>query len=312
MYTFVPFTKQYFTQLVALITDSFKIKNEENERLIEWKLFDPFLLNRTITYIALTQDNQVVGHYSNVPVTIEKDDQDYKGMACIDMTTHPEHRRRGIISELAKRVYKDVVDQGYDLSIGFSNSEGVQVDKNASGYGYVIVGAFAQYAKFKIFSIKTPYKLSPITEIHPTHGTAFYYQVKKDAEYLKWRYLKKPGYRYDLFEVVNAIEETSVVLRIVGRKLYLYDIVTPVTSNEHIKSVISAVENYALSKGIHIVVIPVVDNMFWKKVLVKNGFRKLPLTKKHFYLTVKVHNEEKVSKDIFDSNKWFIMNGDLW
>src|SRR5260221_9654961 len=162
-YNFEKYSQKYFKFFTSLLTKSFNIKNADKEGLIKWKFFDSIHEGKTITYIALDGKNNVVGQYTNLPFKIARKNRIYKTMDCVDMTTDINHRGMGIISKLSKLVYKEINEKKYDFSIGFSNDEGVKVDKNSSNYGYKIVGRFARYYKFIVYRKKTPIKLELAT-----------------------------------------------------------------------------------------------------------------------------------------------------
>jgi hypothetical protein len=58
----------------------------------------------------------------------------------VNMTTHPDYRGRGLIKQLAAPTYEAVAARGGVMGVGFSNAEGVRVDKHSRGYGYHVVG----------------------------------------------------------------------------------------------------------------------------------------------------------------------------
>jgi hypothetical protein len=58
----------------------------------------------------------------------------------VNMTTHSDYRGRGLIKQLATPAYEAVAACGGMMGVGFSNAEGVRVDKHSRGYGYHVVG----------------------------------------------------------------------------------------------------------------------------------------------------------------------------
>ena len=72
-------------------------------------------------------------HLSESPVPIRA------GMS-LNMSVHPDYRGRGLIKQVSKPVYEVVIAAGGSVGMGFSNADGVKVDRKSKGYGYRVVG----------------------------------------------------------------------------------------------------------------------------------------------------------------------------
>ena len=57
-----------------------------------------------------------------------------------NMAVHPDYRGQGLIKRLAAPVYAAVGDAGGIAGVGFSNAQGVRVDRRSSAYQYRVVG----------------------------------------------------------------------------------------------------------------------------------------------------------------------------
>ncbi len=58
----------------------------------------------------------------------------------VNMAVHPAYRGRGLIKQVSEPVYAALVARGAVAGVGFSNAQGVQVDRHSKGYGYEVVG----------------------------------------------------------------------------------------------------------------------------------------------------------------------------
>ncbi len=58
----------------------------------------------------------------------------------LNMSVHPEYRGQGLVKRVAAPVYAAVEEAGASVGFGFSNAEGVKVDRGSRGYGYQVVG----------------------------------------------------------------------------------------------------------------------------------------------------------------------------
>jgi GNAT superfamily N-acetyltransferase len=58
----------------------------------------------------------------------------------LNMAVHPDYRGRGLIKQVSQPVYQHLAALGGAAGVGFSNAEGVQVDKHSKSYGYRVCG----------------------------------------------------------------------------------------------------------------------------------------------------------------------------
>lgn len=314
-YKFQKYSSDYLPSFTELLDKSFDIENKDKQALIQWKLFDNYHNGKTITYIALDKEDNVVGQYTNLPVKIAYGDKIYNSMICVDMATDINHRGKGLITKLSQYVYQEVVGNKYDLTIGFSNDDGLKVDKNASNYGYKIVGRFVRYFKIVVYrkNIKSKIVLTDHFETSSEFGNkANFLRIYKDYYYLTWRYLSKPNSEYSIYQIVqNEIAVGYVVLRFKGNKCYIYDILVNNISKKEMITVLRSIENKALDKGIRIIVYNVLDNNFWKSLFNRYKYFKKTNNKINYYLTVKIHNPSLLPEFILDKENWLLMNGDI-
>ncbi len=66
----------------------------------------------------------------------------------LNMCVHPDYRGQGLIKHVSRPVYATLQDQGSIAGTGFSNAEGVQVDRNSKGYGYLVVGQMQTFVAY--------------------------------------------------------------------------------------------------------------------------------------------------------------------
>jgi len=313
-YKFAKYNPSYIASLTELLTRSFAIENTDKTKLIEWKYFDPFFRNKSFTYVTLDKHNNVVGHYSSMPIAIQNGRKTYKTTLSTDAAVDIHHRGKGLMSKMAPLLYKDVRDNGYDFSFGYPNEVGVVMDKHSKDYGYTLVGKFVNYVTFVFVQRDVSYSLSRVPspdllmdiEIE-SHN---YFTIKKDRAYLSWRYFKKPNNDYEVYQInVRGKIVGYVVLRFTRFKCYVYDIVMSDIKQKNMKNIFHAIENKALDKNVRFVVYPVLDNAYWQ------GLFRFPYVKKfydrvHYYLSVHPHNKN-IDPAIFNKDHWLLMSGDI-
>ena len=65
----------------------------------------------------MVQDDEVIAHYGSIPYRASFSDSNYSLGYIIDISTHPNFRRRGLISQLEKKVMSE-----YDIVVGIGIS----------------------------------------------------------------------------------------------------------------------------------------------------------------------------------------------
>ncbi len=311
-YKTIPYTPRYLPQLIQLLDDAFVLRTTQKEALIRWKFFSPSFEGQGVTYLALNEADQVVAQYTNIPTKIRQGETRLSASVCIDMATHRHHRRRGLISLLAERVYEQVRLQGKALSIGFSNDAGVNVDKHASAYGYRIVGRFARYYGWCRRSAHSglPLKRADAFLDVPRQGMAdVFLHVEKDAAYLTWRYLHKPGAAYESYSFAKEGLSGYAVLVFSGYRCYVHDLITN-AKREEWGTIVTAIENLAAERGARVMIFHVLDNTFWRTLLGRRYLRR-PKSRQNTYLTVKTHDVAAIRRDVCEKDAWLVMNGDI-
>lgn len=313
-YKIEKFSAPYLNSLTKLLDQSFSIQNKNKSQLVKWKYFDEFFRNQTITYIAFNQSNEVISHYANLPISISYQNEIYKAMVCTDMCTDPRYRGRGLISKLSAEVYKQVKKKSYDLSIGFSNDEGVKVDKNYKEYGYVVVGKFVRYFKVIVSRKKINYKLVRTDTIKNTFSyiNSKYFRIKKDVEFLNWRYIKKPRSEYDVYNILEDNQAVGyVILRFINKRCYIYDIVCGLEDKSNMVNILRSIENKALDHDSRIIIYNVLDNKYWIELFNRYKYFKKTRNKVDYHLTVKIHQNFPNEDLVLNKENWLMMNGDM-
>lgn len=295
-------------KLTKLIDTSFGLKTIHKLSLVDWKFFSP-LKTDLCAYGAFSGKGELVSFYSDKNIPIKFSDRVFKTAICLDMCTHPDHRRKGLITKLSKLVYRDLRRYEYDFSFGFSNENGIKVDKYASDYGYKIVGQFETFRKVLFFPKKVSgFVIKKARTIKNHGGKIKYFQIDANTDYLKWRYLSK--FKLKNYFIYNVYKDKKIVGTLIAsenrRSIGLLKIV--VDKEENFKTVIEVASSYFFKQGKIYLTVTVLTNKFWKELFRKTGF--LPYKQKeNYYLTVLSHKYN--DKNLLDPNSWLLMGGDL-
>lgn len=158
--------------------------------------------------IKLMWDGDILaGHYAVSPVKLIVDGQEMLTALSMTTMTHPEYGRRGIFGTLASELYSWIAnDLGVKAVWGFPN--------NNSHYGFIKKLAWKNIGIAHEISIK-PNRLDPYSPNNCKISHDFTDEhirllekdlaskktyVKKNAEYLSWRYIDNPSQNYTIFD----------------------------------------------------------------------------------------------------------------
>lgn len=134
----------------ALLAAAFERMPEDMDRLLRWMhLCYPMIAYGAWDGERLAAQYSVLVNRLKMPHSPTRAMQQSTGEAdvvlvgmSVNMATHPDYRGRGLIKQVATPVYETLAGGrfGAVAGVGFSNAEGVQVDRKSKGYGYRVVG----------------------------------------------------------------------------------------------------------------------------------------------------------------------------
>ncbi len=304
-------------QLVNLFRQCYP-QAHTTERAVRWKFFS-YLLEKhpAIQMGAFTQDGSLVSQYSNLPLPLTFGKKQIRGLLCADMATAPGHRGKGLISRLSKLVYQQVVAQKYTVSIGFSNAQGVVVDKQASDYGYTILGPLPTYYKLVLpwQSKDTNLLLTPNFKQQQLSYSSpkSLYSLEKSTAYLNWRYTALPEKKYQVYVGSSAGQEYAVVVRQQRGTLEVLDVLLTTFSIDTLRVLLRQVTALAAQKHAYRVVFSAFVPLAYRELLRSEHFVSFQRKTTAYYVTVKPHTLATVTekKHLLDRENWWLVGGDL-
>jgi predicted acetyltransferase len=177
-------------------------------------------------------EDQIIGHYAIIPEEIRYQSKSIKIAQSVDTATHPEFRRQGIFSNLAKKVYKEAQDR-YSIIYGFpseiaykgfislgweayNTSEYIKIINLDDFFDMIEKNFLSNFSKIYFKGIKKIQKLNSMVfnkknidvdfqiketthfndEINTFFGKIInYYEIVHDrsSKFLNWRFSKKFG-----------------------------------------------------------------------------------------------------------------------
>jgi GNAT superfamily N-acetyltransferase len=121
----------------GLLAVCFERSQDDMERLLLW-----LRCGHALVAWGAWEGDRLVAQYSCRLASLHLPDCETPltvGMS-INMAVHPAYHGQGLIKHIARPVYEQVAECGGVAGVGFSNAEGVKVDRRSRSYGYRVVG----------------------------------------------------------------------------------------------------------------------------------------------------------------------------
>ncbi|MFA6424156.1 MAG: GNAT family N-acetyltransferase [Candidatus Magasanikbacteria bacterium] len=296
------YKQEHTSQVVELLNKCFPNK-KVTEKSFLWKHFDKFFNNKSVGIVAL-EEGVVCAFVCFTPIAIVNGENIYNHFySCAIQATHPDFRRQGIVSKLTLMV-EDKLGPAVEY-IGFSNSEGVKIDKFSKKINYEILGQMATK-----YVVSLPYfsnfHIKQIDEINfqpkSQHNTSGFL-ILKNNEYLKWRYKNNPKNIYEYFEISKEdVVAGYIICKNSKLKYEVNEVALFENKEKTYKEAIKAFSKFSINRGKFFVSYSYLQNKFWKQC-----FPLLSFTKKiNIYFTIKT-----ADTNLEDVDKWRIQGGDV-
>lgn len=298
---YVEFNLSHLNQVVNLLNLCFPKNNVTNNSFL-WKHFSHFFDDKSIGMIAIDK-KEVCAFVCFVPIIISNNNIFLNNFyLCAIQCTHPNYRRRGIISDLTKIIENKL---GNNIEyIGFSNRSGIKIDKFSKKINYQIIGQF----KKKIipsFPYRKTYKIEQIYNIpKKINYNSTYFGILKNINYLKWRYEDNPKNKYKYFKVLNNSEIIGYIIckkRKVGYEMF--DLILHNYDKNIYNLTIKSFAKFSLSKGVPLTYYEFLPNVFFNKCFsnILSFSKKIPI-----FLTIKSNNN-----NLKNIENWILQKGDI-
>ena len=286
------------TQIINLLNNCFPARNISAQSFV-WKHFDKFFNGQTESYVAEENDN-IRAFVCFVPIYIGYQENILNYYSCAVQATHPEYRRQGLITTLTQMVEKKMDKQSN--YIGFSNYEGVKIDKHSKKINYDIIGQMSTRHVLS-FPYKTDIKFIKIQKLDLETKNHPYYSIHKNKDYFVWRYEKNPKCKYEYFEIKEKKQTIGyIIYKKKKTRFEVQELMLIESDFAKYNKIIKAFSRYALLNGKITTSYTYLDNNFWKNAFSGISFKK----NIEIYLTIK-------SKDnnIKNLEKWLLQRGDI-
>lgn len=301
-----------------------KLVLERDIKLEEWRwLFRDNPAGQGIFSLA-DHDGKVVGQYVVIPIRMLVNGEEITSAQSMDTMTHPDYRRQGMFTTLANEVYVELEKRGIHAAYGFPNPAShpgfvkklewitlidlpfrarplkpgaILAEKFGAASIMKAAGAptgalFNRMYPMRKFSSDSDIRkiefFSPeFDELWNSVAGSFNCVVKRDAAYLNWRYVSKPGSDYSIFgayDETNLLTGYSVLTTIMQGDVgqgHILDILTRNHDAGTASALIRAASRRFNEIGCDVVICLMLDHAPYHDPLRKHGFIFQPKTLPH-------------------------------
>ncbi len=293
------YNPSHLDQVVDLLNICFP-KKQISKKTFLWKHYDK-VFKKTLGMVAIDRE-KICSFVCFTPIVISKDNNIYQNFySCAVQATHPDYRRQGLVSKLTQLVEKKLGNNiGY---IGFSNTNGVKIDRFSKNINYRILGQMASQYVLSL-PYKTNLKITKTDSIFlQTTIASNYYGIFKNNDYFNWRYTRNPKNQFLYFSITkNANIIGYIVCKNQKTRYEVMELLFNKFDSKTYNETIKAFANYAFYHRKTITSYSYLQNAFWS-----NQFPFISLKKKiSIYFTIKSQDNHFLKLD-----DWIIQSGDI-
>lgn len=206
--------RKYKSKDEEQILDLFEVvfKKKMSADFWRWRFKDNVLNETTVRVVE--ESKKIIAHYASSPVNFLIDNVTMKVALSMTTMTHPEHNGKGYFKCLAVDLFSDLQTNGYAFIYGFPNLN--------SHFGFVNSLAWKDVERVPVLQLKetvfedmisfeTSLKFNSIDSFTEQHFLLFdqytsnyRIKLKRDAQYLNWRYKEHPENKYLCFGDSNS------------------------------------------------------------------------------------------------------------
>jgi GNAT superfamily N-acetyltransferase len=215
---------------------NFYLKNYGQQHILsDPKLFDWQFANNNKKVLVLSKDGQLIAHHGHIPIIFTNGTDEYKGFISANVVVDEDFRRKGLMSYMLNRI----LDK-YDMTANLGASvSGVNL-YNALGYkdygkltrligiidpkkctdicqGSDKLKQVLQLSDSNNALVKPINRFEPIAkQIEQLWTTTFlsptYFAIKRDDQFLDWRYTSHPYFKYDKYGLWKNDKLVAIII----------------------------------------------------------------------------------------------------
>jgi len=297
------------------------LNNEFNDRKMtlehwKWKFAEnPF--GKAIIKLMF-DSGKLIGHRGAMPIVVSIQGRDFPSAQTVNNLIHPDYRRMGISTHLAKAICEEAKERGIKFMYNFINPDSHLVHSKIDVW-QMLDQRSAWQKKLPSKSTSTMLRSRAIKKIERLDR--LWNRVKQDymvvvprtAKFLNWRFTQHPTEEYSKFIIEDNSEEISgyLVLKTYrGRDEVKGHIIDMLCLNEAdiVKNLLDYSYNFFVEKGIRNLSCWMPESFFYTSVLKEEGFAR-EIMETHCGLWILDKQDRLLEKAKYIRN-WHITMGD--
>lgn len=305
--TLMPLTLDHCLPWAELLAISFERSADETAQVLSW-LHEYY----RVTAWGAWDGDRLVAQYASLRRCVRVGAALLDAGMSLNMSVHPDYRGRGLIKQVSQPVYAALSTEGAAFGFGFSNAEGVQVDRHSKGYGYRVVGRLISTVAYLmprrgVPPLRLTDRLPPGMWDVGESDERITFQM--DADTVRHRYARHPFRRY----CYGVWEEDGAVLGVVVYRRHRWGAALLAAYGRELPDLLSRWSSALQAEGVRVVRTLTTPNARLRRALAHVSMSAaLPYSRSPYYLTVKPLEEGTAYKDaLLDFAAWDCTGGDI-
>ena len=253
-----------------------------------WKYKGSNPAGKPLIYIA-EDKGEIIGHFAAIPINYFISGKLVKGSHSIAMIIDPKWQNKGLIKFIADQLFKNIEEEKIPFTYGYPNDNAYILHKEQ--FSYIDIGQQDFYYKKleKNIKIEKEKNLTGLTfkeiarfdksvdELCQETKNDYKVIVKRDSQFLNWRYSDRPDIHYYKFGgfgedkllgycILKLYKEDKIL------RGHFIDIFSKKNNNDCLKLLITKALNFFQSKNADEVNLWIQGSKFVQTYLLNNGF----------------------------------------
>jgi hypothetical protein len=261
----------------------FTFDQEMNQALWRWKYFDnPY---PQALLLCESEKEEILALYGGIPFRGSRDGKAVVIVQLMDIMSHPDFRGKGLFARTGKAFFEIFCKKNSaEILYGFPGKFHFELGKRILGYAPLESGvAYLKAETGALASKKSPSLLSIKRTENPGEQfdrlwekcrRDYPYAVVRQSEFLRWRFLKHPEKKYEIFCLKGMFSEEIegyAVLHLKKDVAILVDVLFP-KSEKKTAVFFSKIAHMLRSRGILLIETWLPGNHFLKTAVMAAGF----------------------------------------
>ncbi len=306
-----PLDHTHIDPWATLLAAAFGRQFDSMHKLLHYLMAD----NRLLAWGAW-DGSQLAAQYSCLQHHLHISEQSSPALVgmSINMAVHPDYRGQGLVKQVAQPVYDTLKEQCGIAGVGFSNAEGVQVDRRSKGYGYRVLGQMQPILAWirpqpeaDTLQLTTTWPDKPFTQPPNTQRICFHVT----PAWIYHRYALHPFRQYQFAVWETAVSIHGIVVFRPFRRGPIAGVSLLTAYGDDLAELLTRFCATMHQNGIRFVHLLTTPNATLRIRLRETAVcLPLPFTRTPYYLTLKPLTDT-LPTALFDINNWDCSGGDI-